>query len=244
MLGRGNTQMVEKTAEWKNTCKRFIAFLDILGFKNMVLKNSLNSLYTTLKAFSNTVYDIEQSAKIPVQIANACKKIDKNMVKVIIFSDSIMYVTDDDSVESINDILFSVSAILFKAVQQRIPIKGAIAYGEMTAEPDGSLYFGIPLIDAYELQKELLLYGVVLHDTAEKRFRELGIIEKDKSTDIYKYPVPMKSGLINHYIVNWDWFGSKEEALERVSEFYNDVSGNSRKYVDNTLDFVNKFYRK
>lgn len=237
-------KMADKSPKWENTCNRFVAFLDIMGFKDMVLKISPNTLYTTLKTFSNTIYDIEQSARIPVQIAIGGKSIEKDMVKVIIFSDSIIYVTRDDSAESANDIIFSVSATFFKAVQQRIPIKGAIAHGEMTAETDGSLYFGIPLIEAYELQKELLLYGAVLHNTVERRLSELGITAIYKSADIYKYPVPMKSGAINHYIVSWDWFSSKEEAIERVSAFYNDVSGNPRKYIDNTLDFVNQFYRK
>lgn len=228
---------------WDITCKRFIAFLDILGFKDMVLKNNPSTLYKTLKSFSNTIYDIEQIARIPVQIANASKNIEKNMVKAIIFSDSIIYVTKDDSEESVNEILLSVSVLMLNAIQQHIPIKGAIAHGEMTADTNGSLYYGIPLIDAYELQKELLLYGVILHNTMEKFLSELGTIFVHEDEDIYRYPVPMKSGEIDHYLVGWNWFSSKEEIVERVSAFYNDVSGNPRKYVDNTIDFVNRCYK-
>lgn len=221
--------MVKEYTKWKNTCKRFVAFLDIMGFKELVLRNSHEDVYKTLKSFRDSIDEVEQSA-----ITN-----EKNTVKVIIFSDSIILVSVDDLAESANDMLFHVSAVFFKAFEQGIPMKGAIAYGEQTADFDNSLHFGGPLIDAYELQDELLLYGVVLHHTMEKRLIELEMIENCKGADIFKYPVPMKSGEINHYLVSWDWFEKKEEAVKTVSAFYNNVSGNPRKYIDNTLDFTN-----
>ena len=234
----GLLKMPKKKSGWNNTCNRFVAFLDIMGFKEMVFRNSPNKLYETLKSFRNAIYDIEKSARTSVKMASAGRIIEKTTVKVIIFSDSIILVSNDDSAESANDILFSVSAILFKAAQQCIPMKGAIAYGNQTAAFKHSLHFGQPLIDAYELHNELLLYGAVLHNTMEKRLIELGMIEKCKGADIFEYPVPMKSGEIKHYLVSWDWFDGKKEAVETVLAFYNKVSGNPRKYVDNTLDFI------
>ena len=40
------------------------------------------------------------------------------------------------------------------ALTNGIPIKGAIAKGIMTADFNKSIYVGVPLIDAYNLQKE------------------------------------------------------------------------------------------
>jgi hypothetical protein len=47
----------------------------------------------------------------------------------------------------------------------------------------------------------------------------------------------MKSGEINHYVVNW--YNFYTNIAEELSQLYLNVSGAPRLYVDNTLEFVN-----
>src|SRR5690606_33152910 len=121
-----------------------------------------------------------------------------------------------------------------------IPIKGAIAYGQQTADFKKSLYLGMPLVDAYELQNELQLYGVILHHTFEQFINETERLDQfEHYSNIHKYPTPLKSGAVNHYIVGWfDDQPGKNDFISQISRLYNTVSGNPRRYVDNTLEFA------
>jgi len=225
--------MPKKTDDWKPTCKRFVAFLDIMGFKDMVLRNSHEDVYKMLKSFSPAVAAVEWAAKRDLKAKDT-----KATTRPVIFSDSIILISSDDSKEAANDILFNVRWIFYNAILREIPIKGAIAYGEQTADFKKSLHFGKPLIDAYELQNEILLYSAVLHHTMEKRIIELNMIEIVNDDNIFKYPVPMKAGKITHYIVDWTWSDIREEQIDMLSGLYYIISGTPRLYVDNTLDFV------
>ncbi|MBM3157368.1 MAG: hypothetical protein FJ004_08815 [Chloroflexi bacterium] len=118
-------------------------------------------------------------------------------------------------------------------------MKGAIAYGEQTADFDTSLHFGRPLVDAYKLQNELLLYTVVLHHTMEQYLIEKAIMQKLEGNDIFKYPTPLKEGKITHYVVDWSPFVDANDDLKSaLSQLYGSVSGSPRRYVDNTIEFV------
>jgi hypothetical protein len=238
--------MAEKIVGWNPTCKRFVAFLDIMGFKDRVFRESHENVKKMLESLSPTLRLIEDTAKKELKKGEITIGKDgvffmPSAVHLVTFSDSIVLFSCDGSVLSVQRLLLYVEWILFVAIKAKIPMKGAIAYGKMTAEieNDGSFYFGKPLINAYELQKELLLYGVVLHHTVEQRLSKIGILEKLKNMHIFEYHVPMKSNKINHNILDWTRLLEEEkESLGLISKLYNTVSGSPRIYVDNTLEFV------
>jgi len=226
--------MAKKIKKWNPTCKRFVAFLDIMGFRDMVFRESHTYVKKILTSFYPAVEAIEWAYGIKVKDRKV-----KTNTKPIIFSDSIILVSRDNSVDSIFDIIVDVGWVISNAVIEKIPMKGAIAYGEQTADFKKSLHFGRPLIDAYELQDELLFYGVVLHHTMEKQLIVKRVLEKYVNNLLVKYPVPMKSGKINHYALDWisDTL-NEEKVIKALPEFSCLVSGSPRQYVDNTLDFV------
>jgi hypothetical protein len=236
--------MAKEVIKWNPTCKRFVAFIDIMGFREMVLRRSHKEVRTLLESFQPTIGEIEEHAKKVLsasrQKARKTNR-EKTVVRVVSFSDSIILVSSDDSEDSAFDIFFEVEWILREAIIKGIPMKGVISYGEQTANFEKSLHFGRPLIDAFELQNELLLYGVILHHTMEKHLIGSDNLEVFKNFDIFKYSVPMKSGKIIHYILDWTWKPEHEndmDLIDVVSQLYQNVSGNARLYVDNTLEFV------
>lgn len=242
--------MEKKADTWNKTCNRFVAFLDIMGFRDRVYRESHEDVKKMLESFQPTIGGIDNRAKILLAMErknlNREKKILKTpIIRVVSFSDSIILISNDDSLDSASQILSVVIIIISEAMNKNIPIKGAIAYGEQTADFKKSLHFGKPLIDAFELQNELLLYGIVLHHSFEKKIIEENYLELFGDELIYKYPVPMKGGKITHYIVNWVClYGRKFDLVDFISQFYKNVSGPPRQYVDNTLDFVRSIKRK
>jgi len=183
--------MTEKTKAnpWIPTCNRFVAFMDIMGFRDMVYRNSHNEVMRMMQQFKETIKLIDKGDQSSIQREGT-------KVKPVIFSDSVILFSNDGSARSLKEILWAVQYLIGDAMIHGIPMKGAISFGKQTADLDESLYFGRPLIDAWELQGELYMYGVVLHHTVEKYVHQ----HKEKldfilNRDIRKYDAPFKQGV-------------------------------------------------
>lgn len=196
------------------TCERIVAFLDIMGFKDMVARH-----FETIK---------DKLEELSTYIA---KTMDEDY-QYMIFSDSIILYARSGGIDVFKSLLEKVSRIIEKSIALGLPIKGAIAKGECTVSMGYKpFFFGQPIIDAYTLEEDVVLYGVVFHNTVEKMARELGESGKDF---VFDYPVPLKGGSSNHYILNWfggDFMNNKANLL--AIRFT--VSDSPRRYIDNTL---------
>jgi len=239
--------MAKKPKVWKTTCKRYVAFMDIMGFRDKVFREShddIKKMFTNLRpAFKS----LEKETK-RLMYEKKSEIINKNIHPTLFpvkFSDSIILFSSDDTSFSASYTLLNTLLIMYQAIRDGIPIKGALAFGEVTAEINESLYFGKPIIDAYELQNELKLYGVILHHTFEKRLKEMGKEFILSSELLKEYPVPMKSGIINHRLIDWTIVTEKSITHTKlVANLYNYVSGKPRIYVDNTLEFVREVLKR
>ena len=234
--------MAENTEGWEPTCKRFVAFLDIMGFKDMVLRSRHDEVLRILESLTPTIQGIEEDAikRLAKTEFNELEKTGiKFIIRPVLFSDSIILISYDGSLASAIGMSVNIRQIFHQAILNGIPVKGAIAYGEQTADFNNSLHFGMPLIDAFELQNELLLYGVILHHTMEKHLIENQMMTIFENKDIFKWPVPMKSSKINHYIYDPTPSDiSQKSYINKVLHLYSTVSGIPRKYVDNTLEYA------
>ncbi|MCU0421717.1 MAG: hypothetical protein MUC81_02810 [Bacteroidia bacterium] len=225
--------MKKENQEWKVDCKRYVGFMDVIGFKDMVARKSHEEVGQMLQKMS-FMKDILQKI-----IASPLKKIDKKFereqrVKSVTFSDSVLFVTKDDSLSDLL-VLSSVLEIFQEAAIQRgAPTKGAISFGRLTADFEKSIFYGQPLIDAYLLQDQLHYYGIIVDNEAEARIIDsLRLKQIDESLikgHFYRLATPLKSGKVQHYNVR---LSNLEE--EQIEDMYKTVSGSVRKYVDNTI---------
>jgi hypothetical protein len=239
--------MEEKNELWNETPNIFVAFLDIMGFKDRVFREKHEDILKSLRKLRSAIVVVEQDAEERLRDKKQFKEkrekkaSNTSCVFPISFSDSIVLFTNDDSDDSAEKILNETNYIFSSAIACGIPMKGSIAFGEMTVDTKHSLYFGQPLIDAYELHKELQIYGVVIHHTAQKQFELL----KNKSIFellVLNSSVPLKSGTVNHSLTNGMFF--EQNPIEVVDALYRNVSGQPRKYVDNTLKFITETKQK
>ena len=128
--------------------------------------------------------------------------------------------------------------IMISAIKREkpIPLKGALAEGDITCDMVKQLFFGQALIDAYLLEENIQYYGIVVHHSAEQSV-------KNYATEIFKNNlVPLKSGKINHYELVWyDGCEDVKLGLERIRL---SVSDSPRKYVDNTNNIIDEFIKQ
>jgi hypothetical protein len=233
--------MTTQEKRWEPTCDRFVAFLDILGFKDRIFRDTHENILNDFRLFINTVEHIEEHSPILLTNWKDSPYYNHAKIKPVTFSDSILLVTGDDSAISLIRLAIRTQQIVEKAISMRIPIKGAISFGNQTADVTNSLYFGKPLIYAYEIQDEILLYSVVLHHTTEQRIKQLseypinGLNELSLNSYFIKYKTPLKYGIVNHYLLKPS---NPEDLVQQIKAFYSIVSGSKRCYVDNTLSFL------
>lgn len=215
---------------WKKRTKRFVLFLDILGFKDLVARNSHNYVDQKLKVLTETLQLIPQELSF-LNIA-------KNQSRAISFSDSIIVFSKSNLKRDAEKIMMDAHHIQLIALKNNIPIKGAISYGTITVDYQNSIFFGQPIIDAYLLHEDLNLLSVVVDHHAEKKINEFRT-DTRVNNNLTKYQAPMKFGRVNHMLLRLS-NSSIEEGINYLQELNFTVSGKPRVYIDNTLEFYNK----
>lgn len=222
-----NTDSAESSVELSEqsiiTNNRFIVFLDIMGFKDRVARNNHEKILKELEIFKDNI------SKCINYYPNA-------EIQPVLFSDSILIYSQNDDIESLHALADITSHIMMYAIQQEtpIPLKGAIAAGCMTCNQTKQLYFGQALIDAYILEENVKYYGVLVHHSAEK------YLQKSSFPEFRDIKVPLKSGDISHYELNWyntvikEGVANSKTVDDCLKKLRLTVSDEPRKYIDNT----------
>lgn len=202
-----------------------------MGFKDLVGRNRHQTIYKMMKGISSSM-DATQSA------FGATSKNSNNLI-MMTYSDSIIIYSEDGSLESQENIISATSNLIDFIIEDEIPYRGAIAFGNMTLDIENSIFFGQPLIDAYLLSEELAFYGVAVHSTAEYKN---GFISE---STICKYQCPFKNGVANHLTIAPISFYIDDTPKVVFKKLYNSTSrlgiktsGSIRKYIDNTLKYL------
>jgi hypothetical protein len=226
----------DKTTNWLPTDKRFVAFIDILGFKDLVMRNSHSHIYDLLSEISKLRSLIDNwKDKNDGRYSNA-------EMYTVSFSDSIVVFSKSDTIEDFDLFTFGIKWLFSGAIEKSIPLKGSMAYGEISINKSNQIYFGQPIIDAYILEEEVNYFGVVAHNSIEKYYHDN--IEKSVSGLILsEFKTPLKCGTISH--LNLLWFINELEPKtdydslkEKIKNFQFNISGSPRRYIDNTLNII------
>jgi hypothetical protein len=210
---------------WESTADRFVAYFDMLGFKDFSYRSSHAEVLARMQVVKQTVSQLSlPDAESP------------NRLKATVFSDSVLVVSEDLSEQSADEIMLAGEWLIYTFVLEGILAKGAVAAGTFTADFEQSIFCGRPIIDAYLLQDELAACATVLHHTAERAIVDLG-----PDPDVLlprRVPIALKEGLVNHYVIDWRVNLKPPDAIRRLDKLYTTVSGKARRYIDNTLAYI------
>ena len=118
---------------------KYVAFLDILGFKNKLKEFSQENAKNYIKAFSTTIYKIFQYNN----------QLNSRKINGFIVSDSVILYTSNVSNKILNELIHIVEEICREEFSQNgIIMRGAIAKGE---------FDNIPAVELPKLQKQLIV---------------------------------------------------------------------------------------
>lgn len=213
--------------------KTFFVFLDILGFKNIVLNNSQEELLKIITSFfSGFNSAIDESRSISDGNASVTK-IKLNEMAFRMHSDSIIIWTlpyeGNDKKETrfttFMNLLEAVSELLKFGLLNGLPLRGILHYGELIIHNqngndncflNNECIYGKVLTEAYQMEGEMNWSGAVITPIAWDKIREIWTPIRFSSDDpnvlFYRYPyltwydVPLKKGDKQKRIaINWNY---------------------------------------
>jgi hypothetical protein len=207
----------------------FVAFLDILGFGEVVEHNShavLERLYENL-LIRNTEWSLSEGKFVFVeQNGQTFAVADIRHIKVnsLVVSDSIAFWTEKDSMKGFVDIVSAVRNLLVTSLFCGLPLRGAITVGPLTMllaqvnSGQTNLHqslFGKSIVDAFNAEHDQQWSGCSISDACvqryEEQFAEFSKTLNDMASLSYlvekklmvRYPVPRKGGTTEEFVINW-----------------------------------------
>jgi len=218
---------------WTVTKNRFVVYFNIVDFKDMVFRNDHKVVLEIVRNLGDRLGETGKKEGTSPQI------------KQVLFSNSLLMISEDDSLNSAQELSLAANWLLSASLSKGIAMKGVMACGRQTADFRRSIHFGEPFIEASLLEKELMLYSVVLHHTAEEKMSGHKLLNsRDGFVDVVKYKTPMKSGKISHYVLDWTRINERMSAADTLNNLYSRISGAARIYIDNTFEFVQYVSRR
>ena len=169
----------------------YVAFLDILGFKNMVKKEDDEKLSKYFDEVSKIIDDL--------------KKIDrKKNIGYIVISDSIILTIEKvsnskNNTEILRQICIAVSKIQKQLALNNIWLRGAISSGKTYFDEKNNQIVGPAYIDAYLLEEDMAVYPRVILDN--RIFLDLDF----KSSDDFIKEINKSNRTEERYIALYDW---------------------------------------
>ena len=230
---------------------RFVAMLDVLGFRELLEQQGLKSIHQLMKELFKSA---QEGTKRDFQLImnGVIYRHPAVRLDYFIFSDTILVwkdYQDDNGTKNIEGkcelfIEFNrgISRIFENALLRRIPIRGAIAFGTSIIKIDkkGNNHeiFGQPIIDAYLLGEAQDWVGVAFHSSC------LPFIEKKCDSTVKKYDnIPyhkerlklLNNGRETNYSLEWG-------GQQRVKEILKEIFVELRK-ANRSKNILNKYKR-
>jgi len=212
--------------------KYFISYMDVLGFRSLVVNkdlqkvhNSLETILVELRNFyltgrSRLYGSFDMETGHPAQVPS--HKYSKEILKdnIINFSDSIIFYITCSEDEEENKVRFEsicwlsnefiAKSILTTHDPNRfeIALRCGIAFGDAIIDKDNGIFTGLPIIDAYDLSECQQWMGGTIHPSVPTEYKEK-LLGYDKELFIYPAPSELKEDVKStcdvglEYSLNW-----------------------------------------
>lgn len=178
---------------------RYVTHIDILGFSALTAKDpqAAWNVLSSLAAVRSHVHEIElefidtgERACIPERVFS------------VMFSDTIVLFTKEDSILDLRLIILATTELFHKALCKCVPVRAGIAHGTFFFNISESMYAGPALIEAYSIGEEAKWLGIV---TSEYVHHQAKMADLKSGTNNVVIPtsIPIQDGERNGFAVNW-----------------------------------------
>jgi hypothetical protein len=184
----------------------FIAFFDILGFKEIIYNNELSEvkrLFNHLLRETQTAVSGEKYMELNSGVIIPDLK--EQQVNCLHISDSVIFWTNSNTEKDFIDLLNVCYTFYWRSLQTTFPLRGCLTYGEIDFNPqtfdntNGAKFYnysliGKGLVDAYIKSDNMEYAGCILDKLAIEKVNDKLINDLIYDQKICMYKVPLKKG--------------------------------------------------
>lgn len=160
----------------KDKPTRWLVYIDLLGFTQLVGGNITNAVITYLMSRKIVELWVEKSRGIHL----AC------------FSDSYVLYADDDTAKSFRSLEHAARCIINDHVQKKLPLVAAISCGQFYADSANNVFIGKGYLEANRFTEDQDWVGLVLCRSATKRLIALRL-SPSRLLNYRRWKIPFKS---------------------------------------------------
>jgi len=145
--------------DFSKSGKRWVSYFDRLGFENYSREHDLISVFCETENWLAIAKREGQRA---------------GNVEFVWFSDTIIFYSTDDSRQSFLAVAGASRSFFDELLDSKIPVRGALAFGDFYADKTNNLFLGKALVDACKYGEKFDWLGFVLHSSALEKMVEVG----------------------------------------------------------------------
>ena len=241
----------------------FIAYFDILGFKQMVKNTTAEELLRVIDGFTFASQGSISEGKLFIRDDKSIVyDIRKSNIRCAHISDSVIFWSKSDTIVDFMSMIKICQDFSMKTLERSIPLRDCLAYGELiSCFPENkekyyvSLLCGKGLISAYIGAESLEFVGCVI-DNSVKNVVSIENLEMADElfyqiVDIpHKEAIDLNSELIIKIkpVMNEGSFENMKECLKNSFVFHQKIafdrlSDSIKRKYDNTLELWRKIYK-
>lgn len=188
--------------------KYMVAICDILGFTQHVRNNTADRVVSdVLGRLRKSLYHSIHKNGFPKDVPPLSELQNHAHIGLALFSDTILLYTREDTDESIRSFVNMLSWLVFETMfMQNTRIRCGVDYGLAVIEPENSIYVGIPIIEAFKLEKKQQWSGGAFTEAACNRIPHYARDGNDVNWWVVPYEVPLKDcGRMQTLAIDWTW---------------------------------------
>lgn len=184
--------------------RRYIAFLDILGFKEFITATPLDQAVARMGYIFSFLPLAECLNKLSEIDGVAHPDFTHKFVHRFSFSDSFVFATKDDSRDSLNSIIVSTAILTRHLFASVLPVRGAIVVGDADFVPHSEHMIGTGIVAAVELEQQQDWFGVALSPEIGNFDSVAARLHPRVQPLVSRYDVPLKDRILaGAAVINW-----------------------------------------
>ncbi len=230
----------------------FVAFFDILGFKDLVEKNEHENLLELYNDSLNVTLDLTDNIFSPIYnlITPEAEK-DSLDIKTFVISDSIILVQNNLSQRGLLNLIAKCQALVSITMSDGIPVRGGLSFGPVSIIQNkrGTTIVGRGLTKAYAIEATQQWSGGVIDKECFELFPYINgkdfikkLLEDKMNPLIIKYNIPLKESKFKvGYCINWPQnrlLKNEEDIRSAFIKHKKEISSEKEQaIVDNSVKF-------
>ncbi|MCF6440453.1 hypothetical protein L1077_13535 [Pseudoalteromonas luteoviolacea] len=136
----------------------FVAFLDVLGFQEMLNEHKKEKLEKYFKIVEKEIHNLKSADTII-----------KRYIKSIVISDSIILCVepnnDQNKIQYLRELCIAIAKIQYELMSENIFLRGAITFGNVHFDVERHQIVGPAYVKAYKMEEDLAKFPRVILDT-------------------------------------------------------------------------------